>query len=87
MDDKKLRDVPGIGSVTEQTLNGLGIHTCADVKTHLVEIYLNYSETFFEFITKASLGISRNKHETDSGLLAKKSISFTKSFRVITRRE
>lgn len=62
MHDKKMRDVPGVGHVTEQTLNGLGVHSCADIENHLVEIYINYSETFFEFITKASMGIGRNNH-------------------------
>ena len=27
MEDKKLSDIPGVGSVKEQTLNGLGIMT------------------------------------------------------------
>ena len=62
MHDKKMRDVPGVGHVTEQTLNGLGVHSCADIEHHLVDIYMNYSETFFEFITKAALGIGRNNH-------------------------
>jgi len=49
--------------VTEQILNGLGIMSVEGIKDHLVEIYINFSEAFFEFISKASLGISRNIHE------------------------
>jgi nucleotidyltransferase/DNA polymerase involved in DNA repair len=87
MADKKMRDVPGVGHVTEQTLNGLGVHSCLDIENHLVEIYMNYSETFFEFIVKASMGIGRNKHNELESDLKKKSISFTLSFRSITRFE
>ena len=36
---------------------------------------------------KASMGISRCIHEDDSGVLAKKSISVAKSFKVISRLE
>lgn len=53
----------------------------------MVEIYLNFSETFFEFIVKASMGISRNKHELAASDLTKKSMSFTLSFRAISRPE
>jgi nucleotidyltransferase/DNA polymerase involved in DNA repair len=82
MEDKKLSDIPGVGSVKEQTLNGLGIMTCKDVQNHLEEIYLNFSETFYEFIVKASLGISRNRHDEKlEDELKKKSLSFAKTFR------
>lgn len=87
MNDKKMRDVPGVGHVTEQTLNGLGVHACSDIENHLVEIYMNYSETFFEFITKASMGIGRNTHNILEEDIKKKSVSFTLSFRAITRFE
>ena len=87
MQDKKLRDVPGIGSVMEQTLNGFGIHTCKDIENHLAEVYINFSEQFFEFLCKASHGIGRNRHDESDSKLAKKSISFTKSFRSISRFE
>lgn len=81
MEDKKLSDIPGVGSVKEQTLNGLGIMTCKDVQNHLEEIYLNFSETFYEFIVKASLGISRNRHDEKlEDELKKKSLSFAKTF-------
>lgn len=31
MDDLKLKDIPGVGMVTEQTLNGLGVHKGKDI--------------------------------------------------------
>ena len=55
--------------------------TCKDVQNHLEEIYLNFSETFYEFIVKASLGISRNRHDEKlEDELKKKSLSFAKTF-------
>lgn len=86
MDERSLKDIPGIGGVTEQTLNGLGITQSKDIRNYLVEIYINFSEGFFEFLSKASLGISRNRHEQDNTAL-KKSLSFSRSFRPITRLE
>ena len=61
--------------------------TKRDIRNFLAEIFICYSETFFEFITKASLGISRNRHEDKDFHLAKKSISLSRSFRSITRYE
>ena len=87
MSDKKLRDIPGIGHVTEQTLNGLGIIVGSDIENHMVEVYINFSETFFEFLQKAGQGISRNLHEERKDGVNKKSISYSKSFRSITRYE
>ena len=60
MSERKIRDIPGIGSTMEQTLNGLGITFCRDVKHRLLQIYLNFNYNFFEFLTKASLGIPKN---------------------------
>ena len=54
MGDMALRDVPGIGSVMEQTLNGLGVEKVKNIEGHLAEIYVSFSEVFFEFIAKAS---------------------------------
>ena len=60
--------------------------TCADVKDHLVEVYLNFSENFYEFLSKASIGISRNRHEDDASVI-KKSLCVAETFRAITRYE
>ena len=66
-------------------LIGLGIHTCADIIRKATDIFVNFTENAFEFLVKAAMGISRHAHEDDAGLLAKKSISFCKSFRTISR--
>ncbi len=64
---------------------GLGINTCKDILEKAADIYINFTENAFEFLVKASMGISRCNHEDDAGLLAKRSISFCKSFRAISR--
>ena len=87
MSEKKVREVPKIGKVYEQVLIGLGINTCSDILEKALDIYINFTENAFEFLVKAAMGISRCTHEDDAGLLAKKSISFSKSFKVISRHE
>ena len=59
MSDRKARDIPGVGSMLEQILAGLEITTCNDIFDKATEIYLSLSEHQFEFLIKASLGISR----------------------------
>eukprot|EP00347_Sterkiella_histriomuscorum_P000280 403376484 len=84
---KKVRDVPGVGRVHEQVLIGLDINTCDEILKKAADIYINFTETAFEFLVKAAMGISRCSHDDDSGNLAKRSISFSKSFKVISRFE
>ena len=38
MSDKTLRDIPGIGSVMEQQLNGLGIYKLNEIRGKTAEI-------------------------------------------------
>jgi len=45
------------------------------------------TETTFEFLIKASLGISRSRHEEGGGTSSKRSCSLSKSFKPITRKE
>ena len=87
MSPKKVREVPGIGKVHEQILIGLDVNTCEDILTKAADIYINFTENAFEFLVKAAMGISRCNHEDDTGMLAKRSISFSKSFKVISRFE
>lgn len=68
----------------EQTLNGLGIVYCRDVKHRLMHLYLNFSENFFEYITKASMGMAKIEHDP-LDTQDKKSLCIMKSFRLITR--
>jgi len=87
MASKKVRDIPGCGKVYEQILYGLGILNCQEILEKAIEIYINFTENSFEFLLKAAMGISRSVHEDDAGLVAKKSISFSKSFHTISRHE
>lgn len=87
MAERKARDIPGVGSVLEQILAGLNVTTCKEIYEHATEIYLSLTELQFEFLVKASLGISRQMHDESAGNVAKRSISISKSFKVISRKE
>ena len=85
MTPKKVRDIPGVGSVQEQILIGLGINTVEEILQFAPDIYINFTENAFEFLVKAAMGISRCTHDEEAGLMSKRSISFCKSFRAISR--
>lgn len=51
------------------------------------EIYLNFTEKSFEFLIKAAMGIGWSSHLDDHEDLAKKSLSFSKSFKPISRED
>jgi len=85
MRERKIREIPGIGGVQEQLLAGIGVNSCPDIIEKAAEIFCCVSEHQFEFLVKASLGISRREHETTD--ITKKSISISKSFRPISRKE
>ena len=52
-----------------------------------MQIYITHNENQFEFIMKASLGIARCLHNEAAGSFAKRSISISKTFSVISRKE
>lgn len=85
MSERTVRDIPGVGGVLETQLAGLGIVTCSDVLKKAPEIYTCFNQNQFEFLLKASLGISRCQHEVRD--LTKRSISISKTFRAITRKD
>ncbi len=87
MAERKARDIPGVGGVLEQMLAGMEIQTCQHIYEKATEIYLCLSEHQFEFLVKASLGISRQTHDESAGNVAKRSVSVSKSFKVISRKE
>jgi hypothetical protein len=66
-------------------LIGLGINCVGDILSKAVELYLNFTETNFEFLVKAAMGISKCMHDEDTSYMQKKCISACKSFRSITR--
>ncbi len=85
MKERKVRDIPGVGSVQESLLAGIGIVSCQDILEKAAEIYVSVTEHQFEFLVKASLGIARAQHEVSD--IAKKSVSVSKSFRPISRKD
>lgn len=87
MSERKARNIPGVGSVLEQMLAGLEVQNCSDIYKHATEIYTCLTELQFEFLVKASLGISRQLHDESAGFLSKRSISVSKSFKTISRKE
>lgn len=85
MKERKVREIPGVGGVQEQLLAGIGVVTCTDIQEKATEIFCCFTENQFEYLVKASFGISRREHETTD--ITKKSISISKSFRPISRKE
>jgi DNA polymerase kappa len=57
--DMPVRDVPGVGSATEQQLRALGITTCKDFLTHKAELCYVFREKTFTFYLSAGLGLVR----------------------------
>ena len=76
-----VRKLPGVGKVNEQILSGLGIETCRDVVEKAPEIFLNFTENAFDFLMRASLGISSNTHGETS---IKKSLNIAETFPLTT---
>lgn len=77
MNERPIRKIPGIGSVTEQLLIGLDIHNCSDVIEKAVMIKLNFTMNAFEFLIKSSLGLGRVYHDTAE---ERKSINISRTF-------
>lgn len=81
MNKRPIRKIPGIGSVNEQLLFGLGVHSCEDILNKKREIKICFTENSFEFFIKAALGISRCYHEK---LEERKSFSVSRTFSTIS---
>jgi len=79
-----IRKIPGIGSQSEQLLNGLGIKTCSDILNHLPELYVAFTENAFEFFLRSALGLGRCYHELPE---ERKSVSVSRTFPVISKVE
>ena len=87
MAEKKVREIPGVGGVLEQQLAGIGVFTCSDIIEKATELYLCFNDNQFEFLQKAAVGIARHQHTDGAGSIAKRSISLSKSFNTISRKE
>lgn len=78
---RPVRKIPGIGSVSEQLLIGLGIHICEDILRKKREVKICFTENAFEFFMKSALGIARCFHEKAE---EQKSISVSRTFPTIS---
>lgn len=76
-----IRKIPGIGYVSEQLLNGLGIFNCEDILSKLEEVYIVFSDSSFDFFLEAALGIGRAYHAMPQD---RKSISVSRTFPIIS---
>lgn len=60
MRDLPIRKIPGIGRVTERTLDSVGIKTCGDVYAHRATVLLMDKEFGMRSLFSAYLGIGSN---------------------------
>ena len=78
---RPIRKIGGIGSVSEQLLIGIGVHTCEDILKKKREIKICFTENAFEFFMKSALGIARCFHEKFED---RKSINISRTFPAIS---
>lgn len=57
MQEKKVRKIPGIGSVNEYYLKGLGIETGKDILDNIDTLTICFSRLSTEFFISAALGL------------------------------
>ena len=81
MAKRPIRKIPGIGSVSEQLLIGLGIHSCEELLKKQREVKICFTENAFEFFMKSALGIARCFHEKYED---RKSFSVSRTFTTIS---
>ena len=58
-----IRKIGGVGNVSEQLLNAIGVFTCKDIFEKRAEIKLLFSEISFEFYMKVSQGLGASSIE------------------------
>ena len=80
-----MRKLPGVGKVNEMILGGLEIFTCRDLLNKAAEIYINFTEKAFDFLTRSALGLGKNMHEKFDQI--KKSMSVCYSFKPVNNPE
>lgn len=77
-----IRKISGIGKVTEQQLNALGVTTCGGLWEHRAILGLLFSEITFETFLKISLGLGRINLSCDD---PRKSMSTERTFKDMWR--
>jgi DNA polymerase kappa len=59
--------IPGIGKVTEQTLQALGVSTCSDLITHAALLTALLSDISSSSLIEAGLGLGAMEHSSRGG--------------------
>lgn len=62
----KVRQIPGVGRVTERVLEALGVHTCSDIYAKRAILYKLLSPAHFQFLLKSCLGLGTTIFDTES---------------------
>ncbi|CAO3609199.1 unnamed protein product [Mucor fragilis] len=75
--DLRVRQIPGVGRVTERVLDALGVRTCGDIYPHRAVLYKLLSPISFQFMLKSYLGIGSTTFNTDHD---RKSMSTERTF-------
>ncbi|KAK4509217.1 uncharacterized protein ATC70_007567 [Mucor velutinosus] len=75
--DLRVRQIPGVGRVTERVLDALGVRTCGDIYSRSAVLYKLLSPISFQFMLKSYLGIGSTTFNTDHD---RKSMSTERTF-------
>ncbi|PHZ10274.1 IMS-domain-containing protein [Rhizopus microsporus ATCC 52813] len=77
----KVRQIPGVGRVTERVLEALGVHTCNDIYAKRAILYKLLSPAHFQFLLKSCLGLGTTIFDTES---ERKSVGVERTFSPIS---
>eukprot|EP00095_Tigriopus_kingsejongensis_P007038 maker-scaffold1013_size70870-snap-gene-0.18 protein:Tk07038 transcript:maker-scaffold1013_size70870-snap-gene-0.18-mRNA-1 annotation:"dna polymerase kappa" len=80
VDRLSIRKVSGIGNVTEQMLNSIGVNTCRDLYERRALLKLLFSDISFQSFMRIALGLGSN-HPSDWNEQGRKSMSTETTFR------
>lgn len=75
--DLKLRNIPGVGRVTERVLESLGVKTCGDIYPRRALLYKLLSPISFQFMLRSYLGLGNTSFNPDE---ERKSMSVERTF-------
>ncbi|CAO3646269.1 unnamed protein product [Mucor hiemalis] len=75
--DLKLRNIPGVGRVTERVLESLGVTTCGDIYPRRALLYKLLSPISFQFMLRSYLGLGNTSFNADE---ERKSMSVERTF-------
>ena len=81
--DLSVRKIGGIGKVTQQMLDSIGVKTCSDLFRHRAVLSQTFSPKSFGFFLRVSLGIQQPPSSQTQR--ERKSISTERTFRELSR--